>query len=147
MTTLREEVKRDVPAWQAQLMLSENRREFAEGVKFALRDYGDYEIVEGCLHIHPARAKGDTHTVCVQEGTGKHITIGPCGDHIKILVPPRKEKERSQPSETLALALRENHMRLALEDIISALMHPNTESAALINIARRALEEKEDDSR
>ena len=74
---------------------------YDRGFNAALRDYGDYEIVEGKLVQEPDGLWQ------LETGPGFCDTwnlgeLGNIGDHIKLLVPPKPVAERDQPEDDYA---------------------------------------------
>ncbi len=142
MPTLREEMEaltRRSAAFPVSGPPNEDRA-FDAGWRAALRDYGNYEIVEGPINFN--------HGICRLTFFVGDRCLGTVGNHIKILVPPRKAAAEldHQPSDRelkLETALR-LIFRLAREDVALEDVHYDRFDDAIENIARRALEEKDE---
>ena len=124
---------------------SEWCRGHANGFDAALREYGDWEIVEGKVAITDGRrwcSEGRVYVVPEPQASSADWQAD-AGDRVKLLVPPPKvAAERDQLSQ------REKRMDAALRKIADwADDWLSPDAAWLRDEARRALEEPDDDSR
>ena len=147
MTTLREEMCACAPSDIINLGIS---GWYDRGFDDALRDYGDYEIVQGELSANIQSARICDRVFCKDIYIGG-TRLGRTGNHIKILVPPAKpvaECDQPKPEDPRKPEFRYKTALAQIVYLLQSLDPKAIQIEVLVErIARRALEEKEDDSR